>query len=424
VRILVFFTFALIFSSVAMLLTSARISRRTVGEFFEGSAKLELQQARRAYETGGVPKLAEYLAEVDSALKGKRYLIDANGSDLVSNMDRSEMRSSAAPNFIGPLKTKDGRFIIASDQRYSLLVVGPPPPVPPILFAPYFLTVLLLVAFLGWGLSVGIVAPLHSVANTVERFGKGDLSARIECDRKDEIGDVARSFNSMAGRIETLLGAERRLLQDVSHELRSPLARLSFAAELMKNAPDPEAAAARMRQEIEKLSRLVSALLEVTSAEGDPSTRTKDQIPIAFLMKDVLQDCVFESQAHRVRIEPLIQSSAILECDPELLRRAIENVLRNAIRYSPEGSSVAVEVEDCNGGVKISVRDFGPGVPDEMLERIFDPFFRVDQSRNGEAGGVGLGLSIAHRAVVLHHGSITAENVSPGLRLRIVLPAV
>ncbi len=114
----------------------------------------------------------------------------------------------------------------------------------------------------------------------------------------------------------------------------------------MKNAPDPEAAAARMRREIERLSRLVGTLLEATSAEGDPLTRKNERLPIASLVKDIVQDCAFEAQAHHLRIETAIDSSAIIEGDPELLRRAIENVLRNAMRYSPKDSSVAVRLED------------------------------------------------------------------------------
>jgi two-component system sensor histidine kinase CpxA len=218
--------------------------------------------------------------------------------------------------------------------------------------------------------------------------------------------------------------AERRLLQDVSHELRSPLARLSFAAELMKGADDPEAAASRMKREIARLSRLVAALLEVNSAEGDPSSRKTQRFLLTDLVREIVEDCAFEAEAHQVRIESMLDSAAIVEGDPELIRRAVENVVRNAIRFAPHDSAVMVRMADCPGNVVISIRDCGPGAPPELLSRIFDPFFRVDESRDGATGGAGLGLSIARRAVLLHHGEIIAENASPGLRVRTTIPRV
>jgi two-component system sensor histidine kinase CpxA len=280
------------------------------------------------------------------------------------------------------------------------------------------------IGLLGFVLAVGIVSPLRRVASVVDRFGRGDLSARMESGRKDEIGNLGRSFNSMADRIETLLNAERRLLQDISHELRSPLARLSFAAELMRNASDPDAAANRMKREITRLTRLVGALLEVTSAEGDPSSRKTERFALSDTVKETVTDCSFEAETRGSRIESDCRSSATVEGDPELLRRALENVVRNAIRYAPSGSAIELRVNDLSDRVKITVRDYGPGVPEEMLERIFDPFVRVDESRDVATGAVGLGLAITRRAVLLHHGVVTAENVCPGLQVAIEIPSV
>jgi len=264
---------------------------------------------------------------------------------------------------------------------------------------------------------------LRRLMSTMERFGKGDLAARNASTRNDEIGDLARSFDTMADRIQTLLTAERRLLQDISHELRSPLSRLSFAAELMKNAPDPEAAAMRMKQEVARLTHLVGSLLEVTTAEGDPASRVIERFAIATVLEPTVDDCAFEAEALGVRIEfepgPFLP---VLEGDPELLRRALENVLRNAIRYAPEGSAVKVQIDHRNNRAAISIRDEGPGVPERDLPHIFDPFFRADASRDPAANNVGLGLAIARRAVLIHHGSITAENAYPGLCIVIELP--
>jgi signal transduction histidine kinase len=268
------------------------------------------------------------------------------------------------------------------------------------------------------------VSPLRRVASTVDAFGRGDLSVRVESKRRDEIGDVARSFNSMADRIETLVTAERRLLQDVSHELRSPLARLSFAVELIKDSPDPEQGIARLQREIQRLSQLVGTLLDMTSAEGGVFTRRMMMVRIATLAEEIVDDCRLEAEARGVSISSAISSTATIQCEPELVRRAIENVLRNAIRFAPPDSVVETRVEDHSDRVVISIRDYGSGVPAETLERIFDPFFRVDDSRNGASGGAGLGLSIARRAVLLHQGEIVAENASPGLRVRITIPSL
>jgi signal transduction histidine kinase len=422
-RLIVSFTTAFILSAMALFWISAHISRRTTGDFFEGAMKLQLQQAQRAYEAGGPPRLAQYLAETDEVLKGKRYLTDANGRDLVSGAERSAMFPTK-PGLLGPPKDQDGQIVIvqpSADGRYRLLVVVPPP-LGLGRFLPYFLLVAVAIAFLGWTLSVGIVSPLRRLAETVERFGRGDLTARVELERKDEIGNLARSYNSMADRIETLLTAERRLLQDVSHELRSPLARLSFAAELMKDTPDPVAAIQRMRREIERLSQLVATLLDVTSSEGDAGSQKTHSISMTALVQEIVADCSLEAKAQNVGIDSKLCSYALVKGDPELLRRAVENVLRNAIRFTPAESRVSLVLADKGTDVVVMIRDFGPGVPAEFLARIFDPFFRIDESRDGATGGTGLGLSIARRAVLLHHGSITAANASPGLRVDIVIP--
>jgi two-component system sensor histidine kinase CpxA len=421
-RVVVTFSITFIATAVAMFLISGHIARNTVGQFFEGSMTLELQQASRAYETGGAQSVAHYLAETDEALKGTRFLTDAKGRDLVSGEDRSAMMATGF-NSIGMPKRRNGQFIIvkaSGDGRYRLVVVAPPP-LGFSRFIPYFLLLGLAIVLLGWELSARIVSPLRRVAETVNRFGRGDLSARVQCDRRDEIGVLARAFNSMAGRIETLLTAERRLLQDVSHELRSPLARLSFAAELMSDTASSQATG-RVRREIERLSQLVGSLLEMTSAEGDPSSRKTRRVSIVELVREIAEDCKVESAVRNVQIDMQVHSKVFVDGDPELLRRAIENVLRNAIRFAPADSSVSVQLEQNAENVTLKVRDFGSGVPEEMLGRIFDPFFRVEESRDGATGGVGLGLSIARRAVLLHHGSLTAENADPGLQVNVTIP--
>jgi two-component system sensor histidine kinase CpxA len=228
----------------------------------------------------------------------------------------------------------------------------------------------------------------------------------------------------MAERITTLLTAERRLLQDISHELRSPLARLSFAAELARTAGDREAAIARMKKEIDRLTDLVGGLIQVTRAEGDPAAGNSESLRLDELLGEVVDDCRVEADARGCRIDFSATRELTMQGDREVLRRAVENVVRNAIRYTPAGSSVDVQLDATGGAARISVRDYGPGVPDDALPKIFQPFFRVDDSRHTATGGVGLGLAIASRAIGLHHGKLWAENTHPGLRVCVELPLV
>lgn len=265
-------------------------------------------------------------------------------------------------------------------------------------------------------------APLRSLEHAVERFGQGDLSARAEARRQDEFGKLARSFNLMAERIETLLTAERRLLQDVSHELRSPLARLEFAVELARTSPDRNKALDRIKKETERLSTLVSELLQVTRAENDPQSRNICAIALRDLIEDVIGDTTVESEARGVSLHLDATASLELRGDRELLRRAVENVLRNAIRFAPEKSTVDVTLRSQADNAVIAVRDYGPGVPEDSLANLFKPFFRVEADRNRDSGGVGLGLSIAQRAVAIHQGQIHARNAHPGLLVEIELP--
>jgi two-component system sensor histidine kinase CpxA len=245
----------------------------------------------------------------------------------------------------------------------------------------------------------------------VERFGQGDLSTRFETARRDELGDLARTFNRMADRIQTLLAAERRLLLDISHELRSPLARLGVAAELARSGEDRGGALDRIQKEADRLNSLVGELLQVTRAEGDPASLHFEPVRLDELVRDIVETNRIEATARGSELKLDIEAAAQIQGKPELLRRAVENVIRNAIRHAPAGTAVEVTVKERS----ILVRDRGPGVPEQDLARIFDPFYRVENDRNRSSGGAGLGLAIARRAIELHKGTIRARNADPGL---------
>jgi two-component system sensor histidine kinase CpxA len=226
----------------------------------------------------------------------------------------------------------------------------------------------------------------------------------------------------MAERLEGLLVSKSRLLEDISHELRSPLARLTLAVKLARTSSDSRAALDRIEREVRRITALTAEIVEMTRMDGDPLILKLDSVNLAELVQEAIDDCSAEMEPRACNIKINDQFRGTVFADHELLVRAVENILRNAIRYSPELTPIDIVIAQNSGDVLITIRDCGPGVPADSLSLIFEPFFRVDTVRDAETGGIGLGLSIARRAVQLHHGTVTAQNASPGLRVEICLP--
>ncbi len=393
------------------------------GGVFGGLLDEQSNGAEREYVRGGGPALAAYLSGVARQYPGtERFYLDLNGRDVLTGDDRAKDLNAARSwwsrfNLIGPIYVAQP----AIGGKHILLFAPSPSNVVKNLQL-YYILLFAAIVVLCWMLGVQFVSPLNRLTDTVRRFGAGDLAARVELTRRDELGELSRAFDQMAGRIETLLTAERRLLQDISHELRSPLARLSFAAELARTSPDREGSIARVNKEIKRLTELVESLIQVTRAEGDSTARNLEPVAIAEMVQELVEDSAIEANARGCRLILRGSSDLVLYGDRELLRRAIENILRNAIRHAPDGSEVEITLDNSADGASISVRDYGSGVPAESLTAIFKPFFRVDNSRTSATGGMGLGLSIAERAIRVHHGHLWAENADPGLRVCVDLP--
>jgi signal transduction histidine kinase len=387
--------------------------------------KFQLEEARLAYEKGGRPALQEFLENLHKIYGAQGILTDERGRDLLTNQDHSGLvrRARLRPplRFMPIGESTMARS--ADDGRYWFFFIVPRERPGAWFLTPDHIFIMAAAVLLCYWLAFHLTRPVRALQRAVERFGRGDLSARVGSTRRDELGQLARTFDRMAGRIETLLTAERRLLLDISHELRSPLARLGVAVELARSGDDKGSALDRIQKESDRLNALVGELLQVTRAEGDPNSLLRNPVRLDELVQQVVDDSHIEADARGCSLRYEKREPAVVEGDPELLRRTVENVIRNAIRYSPRDSAVEVSLARNNSKVMVDVRDHGPGVPEEALPRLFDAFYRVESHRDRTSGGIGLGLSIARRAIELHKGSIRARNAQPGLQVEMELPA-
>lgn len=282
-----------------------------------------------------------------------------------------------------------------------------------------------LVSFL---LARSLTRPLRRLRQAAQQLAEGDLAARVPARtlrRGDEIADLARDFNHMAERIESLLGSQKRLLSDISHELRSPLARLGVALELARGQAGASATAPLDRIELEssRLNEMIGQLLSLTQLESGAGQMQRAPLPLNRLVEAIAADADFEARGHQREVSLVECTEVRVEGSEELLRRAIENVVRNAVRHTEAGTGVEIRLRAEQGRALIAVRDFGPGVPEAALDQLFVPFYRVEDDRNRSSGGSGLGLAIAERALRLHGGSVSAANApGGGLQVTIELP--
>jgi len=265
-------------------------------------------------------------------------------------------------------------------------------------------------------LSNYLTKPLYRLSEAAAKIAEGRLDTRVDPAlkrRRDEIASLATNFDYMAERIEALVTGQRRLLGDVSHELRSPLARLMVALTLVKQGPAQETAEnlERIGLEARRLDTLIGQLLTLSRIDTGADRGTPAKIDVLNLVQEVAADANFEARARNRRVALKRGDTCTVSGFEELLRSAVENVVRNAVRHTAEGTEVEISVECRESQVLITVRDHGSGVPPSMLSEIFVPFRRVS---NGNHDGAGLGLAIAERAIQVHRGSIRARNAAEG----------
>lgn len=415
--------------------------KKTPSVAVERSVVPEIAAAAAVLRSGGVAALNQFEVEAKRESLPAVYAVDERGRDILGRplapgVWENVQRLGREGNFSQPVRTvqmEDGHryvlFISALDRRFdakSLSFSGrrsPPAapllPVMPVIMG--LLTSLLFSAGLAWYLS----KPIRHLGAAFKAMASGQLDTRVEPAigrRRDELADLGREFDHMAQRIGTLMVAQRRLLHDVSHELRSPLARLHAAVGLARQQPDKtDASLDRIEREAGRLDELVGEVLTLSRLEAGVAGIAAEEVDLGELLESILEDARFEAAAKNVIVEYAGLTEIRIQGHAELILRAIENILRNAVKYTPPGETVRVETESTSDGrVHLRILDQGPGVPEAQLASIFEPFFRGGADTQT---GFGLGLAIARRAMEAHGGSIIARNrPEGGLRIEMVLP--
>jgi two-component system, OmpR family, sensor histidine kinase CpxA len=404
-----------------------------------------LSDAVQAYQAGGDTGAWRYFRGIHESEHVRLYVFDENGNELlrrkppawVVKAENGEMHT--AESFWGRLRPT--QFLRASTttpdgHHYVLITELFPDPHP--IFGWHGIP--------GLGIFIGIVSsglvcyllaryltsPIGRLRDATQKLAAGDLSARAGVPRSrrgDELAQLTRDFDRMAERLESLVTAQSRLLSDISHELRSPLTRMNIALELARQRTGPEANSAldRIEREASRLNELIHQLLTISRLEGGDESVERAPVPLGDLIDEIARDAAFEAQSRDCKVAVVIADPCEVVGNPDLLYSAIENVVRNAIRYTAEGSTVEIRLErgESERGAEavIRVTDAGPGVPEDALEKLFRPFYRIDDARRRTTGGVGLGLAITDRAVRIHKGNIRAANrPGGGLMVEIRLP--
>jgi two-component system, OmpR family, sensor kinase len=458
VRIFVLFWIAMALIVGGSIAITFAIAAREYGSFELRRPNLALQ-ASEILAQGGLPALKKWLqATPHDPADRELFIVGADGQDILRRrlswsaarrleffnseaMTESEPRPSERPEGPPQGRPSPGNFrppraapqIIGPDgSTYTVLLVPRRPHIFGALSLPAIsLTILcialLVSAFASWWLAQHLSAPIRRIQEGARALATENLKVQVSAGlegRKDELAVLARDFDAMADQLRANRSALTQLLRDISHELRSPLARMRLAVGLARQpAADLMRQLHRLEREIERLDGMIGQVLKLARLQGTDAPFEREAFDVDEVIEEVVRDASFEGAVKECKVELKGAARSALHGNRELLRSAVENVLRNAVRYSPPGAPVEVAVERSDKGLSIVIGDRGPGVPQGDLERIFQPFYRVAESRDRDSGGEGIGLAITSQVMKTHGGSAKADNRSGGgLEVRLYLP--
>lgn len=396
------------------------------------------------FESGQQAALLKWLSKIGVSRHMSMYLI-SNTGEIIGTQEAPPNVKKVAENLInhqlseGILKSDKlivSHEILSTSGKFYRLAAVSEKPISFFVEIPWAgLTIRLTLATLisgliCYGLSLYLTKPLRFLGMAAKSIGTGKLNTRVGHIRghnKDEIAELSEEFDRMAEQLETLVHSKERLLQDISHELRSPLARLNIAIELGRNKTNHLADKEfdRMEMECARLNALISEILEFARLDKSTIDLNLSKVEMSDLISAIIQDANFEFGKQFDRVQIGIIEPCTLLIDERVIHRALENIIRNALHYSPEDQYVTISIHfnELKDHIYIDVKDHGSGVPEDQLDKIFNPFYRVDPSREKKTGGYGLGLAIASRAAQLHQGSLIAKNNEDhGLLVRLILP--
>jgi two-component system sensor histidine kinase CpxA len=398
------------------------------------------ERAASATKGTGRDGLVQWFEEHVERRSPALALLDEEGKVLAGKLEPNSREAGEAVTETVFMHDGERYRIVHEPLAQRLLAQRPGPSLGPMglvlsLRSLSFWLLLLLAVPLSVILSVTIarylMQPLRAIEQAGRRLSEGDLSARVGSalgDRGDEIADFAAAFDRMAARIESLVRTHKDLLRDVSHELRSPLARahaaLSLARQRTGGAVDHELD--RLEREIERLDTMIGKLLMFSRLDSGERETAREPVDLGELLDEVVEVCRIEAERDGKEIRLRLDDTATVTGDPALLASCFENVIRNALRHAPPGTAVEIALSreaSAPGFCSVRFGDRGPGVPETELRHIFEPFYRVSDSAGSDDGHAGIGLAIAKRATVLHGGGIEAANAATtGLVVTVSLP--
>jgi len=448
-KIFLWFWLAMALVSLTLILSSvwteSRASREHDEAIDRAMTPLLADNFAEVYDRDGRAGLEDLLARGEGTFPWKPFLFDLVGHEVlgrsVSAQAVQAMQLALASKKTEVVHSNDarwvGQYVQASNGDAYVLVLEINRRMPdPAFVAPShvqlvrFVIVLLIVGLICLWITRHITSPLFQLRSAANQLAQGNLSARVAGDtllRKDELASLGKDFNNMADQIELLMSAQRRLIADISHELRSPLARLSVALGLARRNANPatDTALNRIERETQRLNELIGGLLNLARLESGTEKLDQETVDLQALVLAVAEDANFEANSRNRTVRVLTVFPCRRKGNLQLLRSAVENVVRNAANYTPEGAEVEVSLlpADCGHSALIHIRDHGSGVPEAALKTIFEPFFRVDEARDRLSGGAGLGLSITDRIIRAHGGTVRAHNhADGGLVIELTLP--